>query len=324
MKNAFSTIIKTSLLAATVSIASSFVASPASAFQFGFKNITNNDAANKATGENQLFIDVLDAAGGENLNATQAWFKFSNVGPNASSITQIYFDNSDVLKNIFSIADSGDGVSFEIPKKIGNLPGGNPVGFQENFSIEPAGATAPNGVNPGEWVSVLFNLNPGKTLQNVFNDLTSGDLKVGFHVQAFGDGGSEAFVNKPTLVQPPVEQPPVEQPPVEQPPVEQPPVEQPPVEQPPVEQPPVEQPPVEQPPVEQPPVEQPPVEQPPVEQPPVEQPPVEQPPVEQPPVEQPPAPPENRVSVPEPTTIGGLALITAALGLSRRKFNKKS
>ncbi|HEY9852620.1 MAG TPA: PEP-CTERM sorting domain-containing protein [Leptolyngbyaceae cyanobacterium] len=268
MKNAFSTIIKTSLLAATVSIASSFVASPASAFQFGFNNITNNDAANKATGENQLFIDVLDAAGGENLNATQALFKFSNVGPKASSITQIYFDNSDVLKNIFSIADSGDGVSFEIPRRVGNLPGGNSLTnrFEGNFSIEPAGATAPNGVNPGEWVSVLFNLNPGKTLQNVFNDLTSGALRVGFHVQAFGNGGSEAFVNKPTVVQlPPVEQP---QQPVEQP-----------------------------------------------------QQPVEQP---QQPVEQPPAPTENRVSVPEPTTIGGLALITAALGLSRRKFNKKS
>jgi hypothetical protein len=286
---------------------------------------------NEAAGEAQLFIDVLDAAGGENLSATQALFKFSNLGPAASSITQIYFDNSNVLGNIVSIADSGDGVAFATPNRIGNLPGGNPVGFNEDFSIEPTGSTAPNGVNPGEWVSVLFNLSAGKTLQNVFSDLTSGALRVGFHVQAFGDGGSEAFVNNPVAQLPPVEQPPVEQPPVEQPPVEQPPVEQPPVEQPPVEQPPVEQPPVEQPPVEQPPVEQPPVEQPPVEQPPVEQPPVEQPPVEQPPA--PPPPPvvqvpevrdDNRVSVPEPTTMAGLGLIAASLGIFRRKSHKNA
>jgi hypothetical protein len=54
----------------------------------------------------------------------------------------------------------------------------------------------------GEWVSVLFNLGPNKTLQSVMNEMSNGSLRVGMHVQAFGDGGSEAFVNQ-LLVKPP-------------------------------------------------------------------------------------------------------------------------
>ena len=55
------------------------------------------------------------------------------------------------------------------------------------------------GVNPGEWVSVLFNLTPTKTLKDVIADMTSGSMRVGMHVQAFSNGGSEAFVNSPTV-----------------------------------------------------------------------------------------------------------------------------
>ncbi|OKH31888.1 hypothetical protein NIES2119_27695 [[Phormidium ambiguum] IAM M-71] len=316
MKNAFSTIIGSSLLAASVSISSSLIASPARAMQFGFDNRTTNNTGNVLTGESQLFLDITDAMGGESGSATQALFKFSNVGPNASSITQIYFDDLDsnpFLKGITSISDSGAGVAFAVPNKIGNLPGGN--NFDEDFSIEPTGATAPNGVNPGEWVSVLFNLNPGKTLSDVFSAMTSGALRVGFHVQAFANGGSEAFVNKPTAIVPPA--PPVVQepaPPVVQepaPPVVQEPA--PPVVQEPA--PPVVQEPA--PPVVQEPA--PPVVQEPA--PPVVQEPA--PPVVQEPappvVQAPPAQPEVK-SVPEPTSVGALLLAGfTALGLGKKR-----
>jgi hypothetical protein len=202
MKNALSTIISFSSLAATVSIAS-FIASPANALQFKFDNISGNSAVNVLAGQNQLFLDVLDASGGENLSSTQALFKFSNVGSAASSITQIYFDNSNVLKNISSIADSGSSVDFGIATGNLNLPAGNNVNFNADFGVKADAPVQHNGVNPGEWVSVLFNLNPGQTLQNVFNDLLSGVLRVGFHVQGFANGGSEAFVNQPVAQLPP-------------------------------------------------------------------------------------------------------------------------
>lgn len=212
MKKDLSTLLGSSLLAAGLTVASSAFIAPAQALTFGFGNISNNNATNAATGQNQLFLNVTDAVGGNNLSSTQALFKFSNIGPNASSITQIYFDDQVVstgrnntttvlLNNIAGITDSGAGVDFSISTGNLNLPSGNnaPGGrFTEDFGIEPNSPVAPNGVNPGEWVSVLFNLKSGKTLQNVFDGLTSGLLRVGFHVQAFSNGGSETFVNNRT------------------------------------------------------------------------------------------------------------------------------
>ena len=172
--------------------------SPAQALQFNFNNITSNNAANELTGERQLFVDVTDSSGKEDLTSNSVLFKFSNVGPFASSMTQIYFDNSTVLKSMGTIVDSGAGVDFAEAGKVGNLPGGNAVNFSPDFEINSTGPVSQNGVNPGEWVSVLFNLSPSKTLNDVFNDLKSGSLRVGMHVQAFSNGGSEAFVNNNT------------------------------------------------------------------------------------------------------------------------------
>ena len=194
------------LTTSSLCIAAGFLASsPAQALQFNFNNITHDNAVNKLTGERQLLVDVTDSSGKENLASNNVLFKFSNVGPFASSITQIYFDNSTVLKSMGTIADSGAGVDFEASTKGGmNLPGGHTVNFLSDFKIQPTGPVSQNGVNPGEWVSVLFNLSPSKTLNDVFNDLKSGSLRVGMHVQAFSDGGSEAFVNKNTSLVAPV------------------------------------------------------------------------------------------------------------------------
>ena len=172
--------------------------SPAQALQFNFNNITSINAANTLTGKSQLFIDVTDSSGKEDLTSNSVLFKFSNVGPFASSMTQIYFDNSTVLKSMGTIVDSGAGVDFAEAGKVGNLPGGSTVNFSPDFEINSTGPVSQNGVNPGEWVSVFFNLTTNKTLKDVFNDLKSGSLRVGMHVQAFSNGGSEAFVNNNT------------------------------------------------------------------------------------------------------------------------------
>lgn len=216
MKKALSTLLQPSFLAASFVLASSVVdAMPSQALQLGFSNITHNNSLNATAGESQLFVDITDALGGEKLSATQALFKFSNRGSAASSITQIYFDqnaSSPLLKSISSITDSGDGVVFHTPNKNGNLPGGNSVNFTEDFTVDADQPVSQMGVNPGEFVSILFNLSSGKTLENVFQDLLSGSLRLGFHVQAFADGGSEAFVNKQSPVPPaePAEQTPAE------------------------------------------------------------------------------------------------------------------
>jgi hypothetical protein len=176
------------------------LAAPAQAFQFGFNNISGNSATNALAGQQQLFIDVTDSTGGSNLATNQVLFKFSNTGSQASSITQIYLDNGTSLKTMGAITNSGVGVDFSKATGNLNLPSGNNVGFVSNFGLKANTPVSQKGVNPSEWVSVLFNLDAGKTLQSVLAEIGSGALRFGMHVQAFANGGSEAFVNKPTAV----------------------------------------------------------------------------------------------------------------------------
>jgi hypothetical protein len=185
-------------------------AAPAQAFQLGFNNITGNSQTNAQDGSKQLKIDITDASGGESLTSKQVLFKFANIGTAASSITQIYFDNGASLKNINSIFDSGSTVDFSSATGNLNLPGGNSLTskFVADFAVKANQPVPTMGVNNGtagqnEWLSVLFDLGTNKTLKSVMDEILAGSLRIGMHVQAFGDKGSEAFVNKPTTTPPP-------------------------------------------------------------------------------------------------------------------------
>jgi hypothetical protein len=135
-----------------------------------------------------LFVELGDLLG------NQVTFTFSNTGPDASSITQVYFDDGGLL-SFDSIDDSLAGVEFSQPASPPNLPGGNTVvpAFMTtvglSFGSDPP--TQPNGVNPGEWLAITFGVNPQVNLQD---QIASGALRIGIHVQAIGDGGSEAFI----------------------------------------------------------------------------------------------------------------------------------
>ena len=165
----------------------------ASAETYTFCGITNNNSESTAAGEAQLRVDVTDAGAGQVL------FTFYHVGDVQMSITDIYFDDGTLL-GIASIDDSDPGVEFSLGADPGNLPGGNSVGFEAT-----AGMTAdsdppaqPNGVNPGETVGILFNLQAGKTFADVLAALEigfgEGGLVIGIHVQGFDGGWSEAFI----------------------------------------------------------------------------------------------------------------------------------
>jgi hypothetical protein len=57
-----------------------------------------------------------------------------------------------------------------------------------------------NGVNPGEWLTIIWNLVAGTSFSDVIAALNlggdqAGSLRVGIHVQGFSNGGSESFVN---------------------------------------------------------------------------------------------------------------------------------
>jgi len=163
------------------------------AVPLGFENISANDVANAAIGESQFFVDVTDPGGGQVL------FTFGNTGPAASSITDVYFDDGSLL-GIASFIN-GAGVDFSQGANPANLPAANnaspPFVTTAGFSADSNPPVAANGVNPGESLGVLFNLQVGQTFADVISQLGDLSLRIGIHVQAFPDGESEAFVNGP-------------------------------------------------------------------------------------------------------------------------------
>ncbi len=174
---------------------------------YSFSSITAGaTAANVATGGAQLRLDVRDTwTDGTALASSQALFVFRNLGPNASSITDVYFDDGTLL-SIAQVAPAGGGVDFSQIASPGNLPGGNTIGFETTagFSADSNPPVQPNGVNPGEHLWVLFNLKAGTTFFNLIQAL-EGDLqdpigvnalRVGLHVQSFANGDSASFVNQ--------------------------------------------------------------------------------------------------------------------------------
>jgi hypothetical protein len=178
MRKLFLTLATTSLLAGPIA---------AHAVPFSFDCISNNSATDCTTGENQFHLDVLDAGGSAN-------FTFSNLGPLASSITDIYFDwlNAGAALTPGSITDSGAGVSFSWGASPSNVPGGNAIGFAADIGADSDAPTQPNGVNPNEFVTFNFS----GVFADILNNLNSGALNIALHGQGFTGGGSEAFILK--------------------------------------------------------------------------------------------------------------------------------
>jgi hypothetical protein len=172
-------------------------AGTAQASMLSFQCITSGAATDCAIGEAQMLVEVTDPGG------NQVKFTFTNTGPAASSITDVYFDDGTLL-GISSIINSS-GVDFEGMAAPGNLPGGNnasppfvtSAGF---FSTDSSPPVARNGVNPSETLMIFFDLLPGTMYADVLQQLGSGQLRIGLHVQAFADGGSVSLVNSPAPV----------------------------------------------------------------------------------------------------------------------------
>ncbi len=158
---------------------------------YNFENITNNSATNAAIGESQLFMDVSDAGSGQVL------LTFRNIGPEASSITDVYFDDGALLS--MAAIDNSAGVQFSQGATPSNLPGGNSITpsfiTTSGLSADSDAPIQSNGVNPGESLGIKFNLQSGSTFNDVLSGLDDESLRVGIHVQGFADGGSESFVN---------------------------------------------------------------------------------------------------------------------------------
>jgi len=168
-------------------------AGQASALTIGFDCLTGNLAGDCAIGEAQLTVEVKDQGAGV------VRFHFRNAGPEASSISEVYFDDGSLLA--LSTVTDGPGVDFEPDASPPDLPGGEnavpPFQVTEGFLAQSVPSPSMNGVGPSEWVMIDFTLQGGQTYLDVVDDLTTGALRIGIHVIAFDSGGSESFINTP-------------------------------------------------------------------------------------------------------------------------------
>ncbi|MCK4752791.1 MAG: hypothetical protein KAS75_05040 [Planctomycetes bacterium] len=176
---------------------------------YSFYSISEDaDPLNEAIGENQFFVDVMDAGAG------QALFKFRNTGPDVSFIRGIYFYDG-VLLSIANISNSSGGVSFtenaDEAVSPGHLPGD--TNFKLVYGVELldlADADSPgtneDGIDPGEWLEVLFTLTSTTyTADDVITNMNNQQIIIGIQGQGFpygGDNDSAQFINNGVIPAP--------------------------------------------------------------------------------------------------------------------------
>ncbi len=160
---------------------------------YQFQVFTTNGDYNDSPNIN-VYMEVFNGVG-------TASFKFFNNSTINSSITNIYFDDGSLL-GIDSVINSA-GVLFAKDGPT-NIPGASNLfpAFEADREFNIAADPPPyhNGVNnppPEEWVQVTFNLLGGGTIDDVLDELSTGELRVGIHIQGFDDGSSESAIAVP-------------------------------------------------------------------------------------------------------------------------------
>lgn len=173
-----------------VILLSLFCISVEAGHNYSFINITTNNKYEALIGEAYLFVNLSDP----DLVNNQITFTFINKCPGDPSITDVYFEDSGLI-GISSIKSSL-GVSFSQNADPTNLPGGDNLIWSFTTS---AGLSADsdfpeqsNGVNPGEWLGITFDINSSS---NIIGDITARNLRIGIYVQGFFSGDSESFIN---------------------------------------------------------------------------------------------------------------------------------
>ena len=177
---------------------------------FGFGQITTNGNVPSAA---QYTVEVSDGGpiGGHN----SALFTIRNSGSIASSITEVYFQDGTLLSFQSLTAQTpwngSTGVVYG-PNTTNNqhLPGDptftahTTVQNEGFWNSEDANIPSPfKGINPGEFLTLRFELTPGNNWIDTVAAMQystwpgpgEGKLRLGLHVQAINNAGSESFVN---------------------------------------------------------------------------------------------------------------------------------
>lgn len=197
---------------------------------YGFTQFTSNGTSGAAGG---LSLAVRNFDWEDNLLGTSlsgnvlVSFLFSNSNALATSITGIYFEDGAVLgiADITQYLDldfnepgtgAGKGTAFVQDGVPQNVPSGNTIGFAATNSHRVNASGNFEGVNGGEWVEIIFELQSGLGYSDVLAAIAQGQIKTGggtptgpalrfaMHVQGLGSDaeGSEGFINSIPLPAP--------------------------------------------------------------------------------------------------------------------------
>jgi hypothetical protein len=174
-------------LAAAVLLAAAPLANAA---LYNFSCVTNNNPGNCAAIGGQISVNITNPSGNSVL------FAFSNAGPLASSIANVYWQSTQLVYGSPVIVGSGAGVSFATGGAPASPPG---VGsFTTNFRVSADSPAPSNGVNPGESLSVTLALDSGVTFGNYLTSLGNGTASLAMHVISIGQAAnSESLVLVP-------------------------------------------------------------------------------------------------------------------------------
>jgi hypothetical protein len=161
--------------------------------------IYNFHIFNNPNYENDLRLNFTLTITDEGLCAgnQKIGFKFNNNSTVTSSITDIYFDaypDCGLLNfNNVSIIE-GPGVSFSKYASPKSLPGGSELTpkFDKTpeYSADSDSPVSHNGINPDEWLKLVFTLKNNKFYDDVIAEIAAGDsatetnLRIGIHIQS--------------------------------------------------------------------------------------------------------------------------------------------
>ncbi|MBM9536152.1 PEP-CTERM sorting domain-containing protein [Desulfobulbus alkaliphilus] len=172
---------------------------------YTFYTISNSNPVDVAIGESQLFMEVIDLGFDIDLNLNQLQFYFTNTGPQQSTITRIFFDDTDPRSLQFVGQETGfttvGTVKFTQATNLQPaFPNGNSIGFVVDDRYDANNPGPQDGINIGEALGITFNLLGDATYNSIISSLSDGTLRVGLHVTNFASKGSESFVNSPNPI----------------------------------------------------------------------------------------------------------------------------
>ena len=181
---------------------------------FQFAVVTSNDPSGDAGQDgSEAFVLEVSEVSDPGPGSEQALFTFKVLSGNYTYsdffIDGVYFYDGALLRIAELIEDPAEQVAFTEGATPGHLPGidldthklvtGYELAMLDGADADPAPAV--NGIHAGESLGVLFDLQVGKTYEDVITGMIEGSIVVGIKGQGFGDF-SEGFVAVPPVPAP--------------------------------------------------------------------------------------------------------------------------